>query len=170
MTELTTARLCLRPFRAGDAPAVHAYAGDPEVVRYMDWGPNTVADTEQFVAEAMSPADGVHPFAVEHAGRLIGAVELRVTSRVHSRAEFGYVLARPAWGHGYAGEAAAAVLGFAFDRLALHRVAATCDPANTGSRRVLEKIGLRYEGHLRDYLHIRGEWRDRLLFAAVRCP
>jgi ribosomal-protein-alanine N-acetyltransferase len=105
VTELTTARLRLRPFRIEDAPAVHAYAAD---------------------------------------------------------------LARPAWGHGYATEAAAAVLGFAFDRLDLHRLAATCDPGNEGSRRVLEKAGLSYEGHLRDCLHIRGEWRDRLLFAAIR--
>ncbi|GIE33146.1 N-acetyltransferase [Actinoplanes italicus] len=168
MTELTTARLRLRPFRIEDAPAVHAYAADPEVVRYMDWGPNTAADTERFMAEAVTPADGVHLFAVERDGAVIGAVQVRVTSVLHARGEMGYVLARPAWGHGYATEAAAAVLGFAFDRLDLHRLAATCDPGNEGSRRVLEKAGLSYEGHLRDYLHIRGEWRDRLLFAAIR--
>jgi ribosomal-protein-alanine N-acetyltransferase len=80
------------------------------------------------------------------------------------------VLARRSWGNGYATEAAAAVLAFAFGPLGLHRVAATCDPANIGSRRVLEKSGLQYEGHLRDYLRIRGEWRDRLLFAALRPP
>ncbi|MEU8657682.1 GNAT family N-acetyltransferase [Actinoplanes philippinensis] len=168
MTELTTTRLLLRPFRPGDADAVHAYASDPEVVRHMDWGPNTPAETEAFVAGAVHPADGVHPFAVEHGGRLIGAVELRVTSRIHARAEFGYTLARSAWGQGFATEAAIAVLAFAFDRIGLHRVAATCDPANTGSRRVLEKAGLLYEGHLKDYLHIRGEWRDRLLYATTR--
>jgi ribosomal-protein-alanine N-acetyltransferase len=87
---------------------------------------------------------------------------------VHAYAEFGYVLARSAWGRGYATEAATAVLAYAFGHLGLHRVAATCDPANTGSRHVLEKTGLQYEGHLHDYLYIRGEWRDRLLFAACR--
>jgi RimJ/RimL family protein N-acetyltransferase len=168
VTELITDRLLLRPFTRGDAPAVHAYAGDPEVVRYMDWGPNARPETEAFLAEAVRPAPGVHPFAVDLDGAVIGAVELRVTSEVHSRAEFGYVLARSAWGRGYATEAAGAVLAHAFGHLGLHRVAATCDPANTGSRRVLEKAGLRYEGHLHDYLHIRGEWRDRLLFAVTR--
>ncbi|MEV4280902.1 GNAT family N-acetyltransferase [Actinoplanes xinjiangensis] len=171
MTELTTDRLLLRPFDLGDVPAVHTYAGDPEVVRFMDWGPNTLSETEAFVTEAagaVDPAGGVHPFAIEHDDHLIGAVELRVTSRIHSRGEFGYALARSAWGRGFATEAATAVLAFAFDRAGLHRVAATCDPANTGSRRVLEKAGLTYEGHLKDYLHIRGEWRDRLLFAAIR--
>ncbi|GGN83656.1 N-acetyltransferase [Actinoplanes lobatus] len=167
MTELRTTRLRLRAFRLGDVAAVHAYAGDPEVVRFMEWGPNRPADTEVFVAESVNPPEGVHPFAVERDGELIGAVELRTTSPGHRRGEFGYVLARHAWGRGYATEAAAAVLAHAFD-LGLHRVAATCDPANVGSRRVLEKIGMRYEGHLHDYLHIRGEWRDRLLFAAIR--
>lgn len=168
MNELRTARLCLRPFRFEDISAVHAYAGDSEVVRYMDWGPNSPADTEAFVSLAVNPPDGVHPFAVEHSGTLIGAVELRVTSAAHRRGEFGYVLARSAWGQGYATEAAAAVLTYAFEQADLHRVAATCDPANAASRRVLEKIGMKCEGHLRDYLHIRGEKRDRLLFAALR--
>ncbi|MFD1371730.1 GNAT family N-acetyltransferase [Actinoplanes sichuanensis] len=167
MTELTTVRLRLRPFTSGDVQAVHAYASDPEVTRYMDWGPNTPAESEAFVAEAAAPADGVQPFAIEHEGHLIGAVELRVTGRTHARGEFGYTLARSAWGRGFATEAATAVLAYAFDRVGLHRVAATCDPANTASRRVLEKAGLTYEGHLKDYLRIRGEWRDRLLYAAL---
>lgn len=167
MNELRTSRLQLRPFRVEDVPAVHAYASDPEVVRYMDWGPNTFAETEAFVSAAVNPIDGVHPFAVEHAGALIGAVELRVTAAAHRRGEFGYVLAASAWGHGYATEAAGAVLAYAFDKIELHRVAATCDPANLASRRVLEKIGMKCEGHLRDYLYIRGEKRDRLLFAAL---
>jgi ribosomal-protein-alanine N-acetyltransferase len=168
VTELATDRLLLRPFRPGDVPAVHAYAGDPEVVRYMDWGPNTLPETEAFVAEAMRPASGAHPFAIDLDGAVIGAVELRVTSEPHSRAEFGYALARSAWGRGYATEASVAVLSYAFDRLALHRVAATCDPANHASRRVLEKAGLAYEGRLHDYLLIRGERHDRLLFARTR--
>ncbi|MEV0898607.1 GNAT family N-acetyltransferase [Actinoplanes sp. NPDC049802] len=167
MTELRTARLRLRAFRPGDVAAVHVYAGDPEVVRFMEWGPNRLADTEAFVAEAVDPPEGSHPFAVERDGVLIGAVALTVTSAEHRRGEFGYVLARGAWGRGYATEVATAVLAHAFE-LGLHRVAATCDPANVASRRVLEKTGLRYEGRLHGYLHIRGEWRDRLLFATVR--
>ncbi|MFC4064807.1 GNAT family N-acetyltransferase [Actinoplanes subglobosus] len=168
MTELTTDRLLLRPFRSGDVPAVHAYAGDPEVVRYMEWGPNTLAETEAFVAEAVRPAPGVHLFAIDLAGTVIGAVQLRVTSEAHARAEMGYTLARSAWGEGYATEAATAVVTYGFDRLSMHRVAATCDPANVASRRVLEKAGLTYEGHLRGYLLIRGARRDRLLFAKTR--
>lgn len=100
-------------------------------------------------------------------GTLIGAIELQVTSTSHRRAELGYVLHRQWWGRGYAGEAAAALLRFGFDDLGLHKVSATCDPRNKASARVLTKIGMRHEAHLRDHLHLRGRWHDRLLYAAL---
>jgi [ribosomal protein S5]-alanine N-acetyltransferase len=70
------------------------------------------------------------------------------------------------WGQGYASEAAAAILHFAFASLGLHRVQATCRPENVASARVLEKIGMVEEGLLRDHIRIRGRWHDSLLYAA----
>lgn len=174
MDELQTDRLLLRAFRPGDLPAVHAYASDVEVVRYMDWGPNTIEATRHHVNRSMAMAEVfprlVFPYAVERLAdrRVIGATELSMTSLDHRRAEMGYVFARDTWGQGYATEAAGALLGYAFGKLDLHRVAATCDPENIGSARVLQKIGMLPEGRLRAYFLIRGEWRDRLMFAAVR--
>jgi GNAT superfamily N-acetyltransferase len=78
------------------------------------------------------------------------------------------VLARHAWGRGYATEAAAALLAFGFDEAGLHKISATCDPENIGSSRVLQKIGMRQEGRLQDHLLVRGQWRDRLLYAAAQ--
>ncbi|RZU48665.1 RimJ/RimL family protein N-acetyltransferase [Krasilnikovia cinnamomea] len=130
-------------------------------------------DTAAFLAEAARDA-GAQPrtrFALavlDRAGQaLIGSVELSVTSAAHRRASTGYALARPAWGQGLATEAAAAMLRLGFDRLDLHKISATCDPGNLASGRVLEKIGMRREGHLHDHLYVRGRWRDRLLFAAI---
>jgi len=74
---------------------------------------------------------------------------------------------RSRWGLGYATEAAAALLRYGFDQLGLHKISASCDPENIGSVRVLTKIGMRQEGHLRDQHRVRGQWRDRLLFAAL---
>jgi RimJ/RimL family protein N-acetyltransferase len=171
--ELLTPRLSLREFRDGDHAAVHAFASDPEVTRYTDWGPNDPDDTSVFLAKAAQNTSAQprtrYPLAVvERAGDvLIGSVDIHVVSREHRRGEMGYVLNRSRWGHGYATEAAAAVLRFGFDRLGLHRISATCDPDNTASARVLERIGMRAEGHLREYLCIGGEWRDRLLYAAL---
>jgi [ribosomal protein S5]-alanine N-acetyltransferase len=166
---LTTDRLVLRPFRADDFAAVHAYATDPEVVRFQDWGPNTVADTRFYLDRMISPAETQHPFAIEQLadGAVVGAVEVQIASVDHRRAEMGYVLHRSAWGRGYATEAAAAILRYGFDELDLHKISATCDPDNVASARILEKIGMRREGLLKEHLLIRGEWRDRLLWAAL---
>ncbi|GAB1691233.1 GNAT family N-acetyltransferase [Krasilnikovia sp. M28-CT-15] len=170
---LETPRLLLREFHADDLDAVHAFAADPEVIRFTDWGPNTVDDTAAFLAEATHDA-GARPrtrFALAVLDRaaqvLIGSVELSVTSAAHRQGSTGYVLARPWWGQGRATEAATAMLRLGFDRLDLHKISATCDPGNIASGRVLTKIGMRREGHLHDHLYVRGRWRDRLLFAAI---
>jgi ribosomal-protein-alanine N-acetyltransferase len=174
MDELLTDRLLLRAFRPSDWTAVHAYGTDLEVVRFMDWGPNTIEQSRHHVNRSVAIASVsprlVYPYAVERIadGRVIGSAQLGMTSLDHRRAEMGYVFAREAWGHGYATEAAGALLDYAFDKLGLHRVAATCDPDNIASARVLEKIGMAPEGRLRAYFLIRGEWRDRLMYAAVR--
>ena len=176
MRELKTERLRLRAFRPEDWPDVHAYASDSEVVRFMHWGPNTVEQSRHHANRASATAAVsprlTFPYAVERFadGRVIGSVELSLTSLDHRRAEMGYVLARDAWHQGYATEAARAVVDYGFGPLGLHRIAATCDPDNLGSARVLAKIGMTYEGRLRDYFLIRGEWRDRLTFAAIGRP
>jgi [ribosomal protein S5]-alanine N-acetyltransferase len=166
---LATDRLVLRPFRADDFAAVHAYASDPEVVRFMDWGPNRVEDTRFYLDRMLARRETQHTFAVERVadGTVIGAAELQVVSGEHRRADMGYVLGRAAWGQGYATEAAAAILRYGFDHVDLHKISATCDPDNVASARILEKIGMRREGLLQEHLLIRGQWRDRLLWAAV---
>jgi ribosomal-protein-alanine N-acetyltransferase len=166
---LTTERLSLRPFRPEDREAVHAYAADPAVVEFMEYGPNTEAQTDEFMAEALVALPGKWLRAlVRHSdGAVIGAAQLTVQSDLHHRAEMGYVLARSAWGRGYATEAAAAILDFGLTDAALHRIVATTDPANAGSVRVLEKIGMRREGVMREHYLIRGRWCDRALYAKV---
>src|SRR6201995_4234079 len=103
MDELLTGRLLLRAFRPGDLADVHAYASDTEVVRYMDWGPNTIEATRHHVNRSVAMAEVsprlVFPYAVERLAdhRVIGATELSMTSLDHRRAEMGYVFGREAW-------------------------------------------------------------------------
>ena len=171
--ELVTSRLLLRELTETDRDAVHRYAGDPAVTRFMDWGPNRLADTVAFLAESGGAANALPRVSyslavvVRASDELVGAVHLGEASSAHRRGEMGYVLAAAQWGKGYATEAAAAMLHFGFDRLRLHKITATCDPDNVASAHVLEKIGMRCEGRLRDHLLIRGQWRDRLTFAAL---
>jgi ribosomal-protein-alanine N-acetyltransferase len=88
-------------------------------------------------------------------------------SSVHARGELGYVFDRDVWSRGYATEAGRLLLRFGFESLRLRRIAAACRPENVASARVLEKIGMRYEGTLRSHMFLRGTWRDSLLYAAI---
>ena len=167
---LQSKRLLLRDFRDDDFEAVHGYAMDLEVVQYMEWGPNSEDDTREFLMRAQSSIE-VDPrvgfeFAVviQESGDLIGGIGLHVNG---AKAMLGYCFARSAWGHGYATEAAQVMLDFGFKSQGLHRIWACCDPGNIGSIRVLQKLGMRQEGHLKHDCQIRGEWRDNLLFAIL---
>ncbi len=173
MTSLVSTRLVLREFRRGDWRAVHEYASDPKVVRYMPWGPNTEAQTRDFVRRAITFQEEEPRRKFEFAvalgeeDRLIGGCGIRLANPDAREADIGYVLNREYWGKGYGTEAAKTLLRFGFDELLLHRVYATCDPQNLASIRVLERIGMRIEGHLREHMLVRGKWRDSLMYAIL---
>lgn len=98
---------------------------------------------------------------------MIGTGGLNVVSKRHQCGEIGYLLDPAYWGHGFATEAARLLLEFGFTRLQLHRMEADTEPDNVASRRVLEKIGMRYEGCGRHTSLIRGVWRDSARYAAL---
>jgi RimJ/RimL family protein N-acetyltransferase len=165
--QLTSRRLVLREFVATDLPAVHSYASDPSVTRFMVWGPNDVAATKDFLTRAGASARRSprteYVLAVTLGGRVIGGVDLSLTDG--GVAEVGYVLHRDFWSHGYATEATRTLLRWAVEALPLQRITGTCDPDNVASARVLEKAGLRYERRISDHLVVRGSKRDSLLYA-----
>jgi len=170
---LTTPRLILREFREDDLGDLHAYGSDPEVTRFMTWGPNTPGESRQFLdrkltEQAVWPRPGVSLAAELIAERsVIGALELRLVDAVHRTAELGYSFARAHWGHGYGAEAAGALIRHGFETLGLHRIVATCDIRNTGSWRVMEKLGMRREALLRKDKRVRRRWRDTYLYAIL---
>jgi ribosomal-protein-alanine N-acetyltransferase len=181
MTQLVTERLLLRDFTWSDQEAVHAFAGDPLVTQFMDWGPNDVHDTRAFLTMAVAQSSHRQRNEFEFAtvlrdttddepGWVIGSVSVRITNQQHQQGELGYVFNRAYWSRGYATEAGSALLDFGFRTLGLHRIAATCHPDNLGSARVLEKLGMTAEGRLRDHRLVRGVWRDSLLYAAIAPP
>lgn len=170
---LDSPRLRLRDIGPDDWPAVFAYASRPEVYRYQPWGPSTPDDARAFVQHAIAQAQvaprAVYLFAIERRtpGGVIGTCELTIQNRSFGSAEIGYFLHPDAWGCGYATEAVRRLLAFGFGDLALHRITAQCDPRNTASLRVLERSGMRYEGHLRETMLIRDGWRDSLLYSLL---
>lgn len=171
MILLHTPRLLLRPFQEDDWPAIHAYASDPEVVKHVEWGPNTLEETKFYLGETLKQQHKHQdfPFAVvlKNENILVGAAHLYVEHPEIREAWIGYVLNHEYWGLGIMTEAAHVLLQFGFDQLGLHRVTATCRPENIGSYRVLEKIGMTREGHLRQHKWMKGQWRDSYLYAIL---
>jgi ribosomal-protein-alanine N-acetyltransferase len=168
-----TPRLLLREFREADFDDVHAYATDPEVSRFMAWGPNTPDQTRDFMErkaaeQAEWPRDAVN-LAMEHLveGRVIGSIRLQVADREHRTADLGYSLHRRYWRQGYGSEAAAALVNLAFVTLGMHRLCATCDVRNAGSYGIMEKLGMTREGCLRRNVLVKGAWRDTYLYAIL---
>jgi RimJ/RimL family protein N-acetyltransferase len=163
---LTSDRLVLREFAVTDEEAVHSFASDPVVTQYTDWGPNSIDNTRAFLAEATGQAtdperaDFSLAVVLATSGELIGSAAIAVTSVQHKRGEFGFVFHRDFWSQGYATEAGKLLVHFGFQRLQLRRISATCHPNNSASARVLQKVGLRYEGHIRSHLFVRGSWRS----------
>jgi RimJ/RimL family protein N-acetyltransferase len=163
----------LREITEADYEAVHGYATDPEVIRYVPWGPNSEQDTHDFLARTMIAAaeeprlEYVFGVELKEEPGLLGSVGLYVRPEDTDQAMLGYVFRREAWGRGIATEASRAIVAMAFDVLGLRRVWASCDPDNTGSRRVLEKVGMKIEGLLRGDLVIRGDVRDNLVWGIL---
>jgi RimJ/RimL family protein N-acetyltransferase len=173
MSLATTGRLDLREFTAADFEDVQRYAADPEVTRFMSWGPNDETETRAFLERAVADA-AVQPRADYNIalvrrsdGRVIGAGGLHVRRAPNREFETGYCISRDCWGLGFAGEALAALLELGFLRAGAHRIYALVDPENAASVRVVERAGLRREGHLRRDSLVRGEWRDSLVFALL---
>ena len=148
---LKTRRLLLRPLGTGDLETVHAYASVRENCLYMMHCPNdsreeTLGFLQAVEAEWQKERPGFYEFAVTLEGRQIGAVSV-YPDEAGVSGELGWILHRDYWGQGYAAEAAGAVRDFALGELGLRRLTAHCDARNTGSFRIMEKLGMtRAEG------------------------
>ncbi len=169
---LRTRRLVLRPFVPSDAPRVCELAGAREVAE------NTLSIPHPYSLDDARAFIGLHEpafrsgemvvFAITTPGDgIVGAVGLKLEDGT-GIAELGYWVGVPYWGRGYATEAAAAVLDYGFETLALRRIRARSFSRNPASSRVLEKIGMRHEGRLRSGIHKSGELLDAEIYAVLR--
>jgi RimJ/RimL family protein N-acetyltransferase len=105
--------------------------------------------------------------AVHHTDRLIGDCAAHIRADDPRQAEIGFTLAAEHQGHGYATEAVRRLLHYLLIERDKHRVSATCDDRNTRSAAVLERVGMRREGHLLESTWSKGEWTSDLLYAVL---
>jgi [ribosomal protein S5]-alanine N-acetyltransferase len=170
---LTTERLLLGEYEESDWEAVREIDSNPEVQRFRGGELVSEERTRDYLrwtkTLAQDPARRHYPFAIcrREEDRVIGSCWLNITSPELREAELAYQMNRRHWGQGYVTEAARAVLAFGFEELKLHRVWAKCLLENIGSFRVMEKLGMRREGHQRENQWLHGRWWDTLLYAIL---
>ncbi len=167
-SEFNSERLRLRKLKAEDAPQVFEYASDPEVSLHTLWPPHKTESFTRGFLELFT-ALSVLSWAIEmkNGGKLVGMALLHSFNKHHRKAEFSINLARNTWGQGLAFEASGLVLNFAFDDLQLNRVEATCMPGNRASKRLLTKLGMRFEGTMRKSHKRYDGFHDMELYASL---
>lgn len=167
--ELHTHRLRLAPLDARDGDALHALSRDPQVMRWSSLPPQTRAQTDALLARWVAEgAAGVACCWLLHDNDgFVGQVSLFRIDRDNHRAELGYLLMPHAWHRGYASEAVAAAIRYAFGHLALCRLEADVDPDNLASWRVLEKNGFCREGILPKRWFKEGRFFDTWLYGLL---
>lgn len=145
-----------------------AYLNQPGVVEHTSWGDISPAALAIMINGYANNRDALRWAIVDGNGTLLGTVGLNEISRAHGRAELAYDLDPAHRGRGLATQAARAVVDWAHAALDLQRIQATVLDSNTSSIAVLERIGMRREGLLRQYRKVRGQARHYWIYAAVR--
>jgi len=173
-TELAGDRVVLRRFGLDDVPDFVAYRTCAQIARFQSWdAPYSREEGERAIREIMQE----HPdtagqwfqfaVALRPAGQLIGDCAARPDADDPRQCEIGFTIASEYQGHGYATEAARLLVGYLFTARGKHRIAASCDARNAASAAVLERLGMRREGHLRQSTWAKGEWTDDLLYGLL---
>jgi RimJ/RimL family protein N-acetyltransferase len=171
-TNLESPRLILRRFKDSDLVSFLAYLNDAQVARYQSWESYTEQQAREVIEKQKALAPGTpgqwFTFALEmkETGTLIGHVAL--STREDAQSELGFTLARAAHGKGLGFEAATCVLDYAFTKLKLHRVTAITDCENERSIALLERLGMRREGHFIQNIWFKGQWGSEYLYAVLR--
>jgi RimJ/RimL family protein N-acetyltransferase len=152
---------------------LHRWENDAEIVSMMsdDYTPTTLDDVCKELARWMSTEEAPTRFAVRLAdsGDCVGFVHLGAIERGQGRCKLGYLVGEKAlWGRGYATEAVQAVASHAFGPLGLRRIEAGAYASNPASIRVLEKVGFRREGVLREHVVRGAGFIDEIAFGLLR--
>ena len=170
---LLTEKLLLRSLTLEDAQDVQHLAGERDIASTLSNMPHPYEDgmAEEWIRSCSGKfeKDEALNFAIIRRTdkKLIGEIELRL-DRENESGELGYWIGKPYWNCGYATEAARAVVAYGFEVLKLNRVHAKHFKRNAASRRVLEKIGMCYEGCLRQHVKKWGNFEDIIGYGMLK--
>ena len=164
MPTLRTERLVLRPMHITDAQDMYDYSRREEVTRFLLWSPHaslrTTSDYLRYIESRYALGD-FYDWAVidRESQRMIGTCGFTKIDTANNSGEIGYVLNPDFHGRGFATEAARAALEFGFETMGLHRIEARFMKGNERSLRVMERLGMKFEGYHTDLIFVKGSYR-----------
>jgi [ribosomal protein S5]-alanine N-acetyltransferase len=169
---LETERLLLRKITLEDAWDMHYYGSNENVSKFVTWETHkSLSDTREFIEFVLSKYENkkIAPWGIEYKenGKLIGTIDFVSWQLKHNIAEIGYVLSQDYWGKGITTEAAKEVIKFGFENMDLVRIQARCDIENIGSARVMEKVGMTFEGVIRKGIFVKSKHRDIKMYSII---
>ncbi len=164
---LTTERLVLRPVTLDDAEAMHRFFSDEEAMRYWSSGPHDALEQTRDYVRGNVEGDERLTWAITEDGVEALGWAVLIPKR-EGVAEIGYNLRRSHWRRGIVGEAVGRLIAYGFEDMGLRRICADTDPDNAGSNALLEKLGFRREGYLREEWETHIGVRDSIVWGLLR--
>jgi RimJ/RimL family protein N-acetyltransferase len=172
-TQIKSERLLLRPSREADIPEIVRLLNDPAIAETTlnipyPYSEKTAREWLTFQQQRWESGDE-HTFVIirQEDNQLLGAIGIRPNAR-HKKAEIGYWIGKPYWGQGYATEAARAITRYGFEILDMNRIYASHLPENPASGRVMQKVGMQFEGVLRQDVRKGDQFLDHAVYAILR--
>jgi ribosomal-protein-alanine N-acetyltransferase len=171
---LETARLTLSPFTENDLEDIFAYASHPEISKFVPWECHkTIEDSRnffQFIQSSTCQLKGrlffVFAIRLKETGRVIGSIDFKNPNP--RCGQIDYALGFSYWNKGFATEATTKIRDWAFENFPeLVRFQAFCVADNTGSRRVMEKTGMQFEGLRRKSFKLKSQMVDLADYSAI---
>jgi RimJ/RimL family protein N-acetyltransferase len=172
--QIETPRLLLRHFTDADLAPFLAYRNDPKVARYQGWEHISEDSARAFINEQKAAQPGIpgqyfqFAIALKTTGELIGDCMLHISGDDPTQAEIGFTLSRAYQKQGFAKEAITGLLDYIFGTLELRRVIAIADCENTASWGLMERLGMRREGHFIQNVWFKGRWVDEYQYAVLQ--
>jgi RimJ/RimL family protein N-acetyltransferase len=171
---IETDRLTIRRYLETDYDDLLKLQSDEDVTRFLLYESKTPEQVRESLAGRLADvpmdADGqalTLAVIIRETGQHAGEVTLFVHSAEHRSGEIGFVFHPGFHGRGYAAEASVELLRLGFEELAMHRIIGRLDVRNSGSARLLKRLGLRQEAHFVRNEFLKGEWTDELVFAML---
>ena len=170
---IETERLVIRLAEPKDAESIYSYRSDFVENKYQGWFPDSVEEVRDYITNMPKVLD-INDICFQFAiflvcqKRLIGDMGIIFTNHDNMQAEIGCTLNKDYQGQGYATEALKGMVRFLFGTLNKHRIIASVDPRNTGSIRLIERLGFRKEAHFKESYSLRGEWVDDVIYAKLK--